>query len=149
MHWLLCSLETRTITRGHDLAPPPKWAAQKGGEGQSEQKALVDHGVWSCLLSWLSPLLRLTSIENHSPLRVPSRIQRGAREVALLAETFCQDLGSVLEAVTPWDPGDGGGVASRPAFSSVSEPGESDPSPSSSVDTIALLTPTLILASSD
>lgn len=47
--------------------------------------------------------------------------------MALLAEIFCQDLGSVLEAVTPWDPGDGGGVASRPAFSSVSEPWESDP----------------------
>lgn len=51
----------------------------------------------------------------------------GRREVALLAEIFCQNLGSVLGAVTPWDPGDGGGVTSRPAFSSVSEPGESDP----------------------
>ena len=86
------------------MAPPPKWAAQKGGKGQSEQKAVDDHGGWSCLLSWLSPLLRLTSGENHSPLRVPRRIQRGAREVALLAEMFCQDLGSVLEAVTPLGP---------------------------------------------
>ena len=67
------------------------------------------------------------AVENHSPLRVPSRNQKGAREVALLAETFCQDLSSVLGAVTPWDPGAGGGVTSQPAFSSVSEPGESDP----------------------
>lgn len=41
------------------------------------------------------------SVRNYHPVSVPSRSQRGTREVGLLVVTFCKDLGSGPGVVCP------------------------------------------------